>query len=157
MNTSTGDKCRKRVFIGSSVESLGLAYALQKSMEHAVDPTVWSQGTFSLTTSALQSLMRALSEFDDAIFVFAPNDVAIMRKDVVEITRDNVIFELGLFMGKLGPEHCFIVSPRDVPDFHIPTDLAGIGRATYKPDRKDGNVEAALGPAVFQILKQICG
>jgi CRP/FNR family cyclic AMP-dependent transcriptional regulator len=40
--------------------------------------------------------------------------------------RDNVLFELGLFMGRLGPKRVFIVHEADV-NLKLPADLAGIG------------------------------
>lgn len=146
---------RRRVFIGSSAESINIAFALQKGLEHATDPTVWNQGIFSLTSSSLQSLIQALDQFDYAIFLFTPDDIALMRGDRKNIVRDNVIFEMGLFLGRLGPSRCSIVSPRDAEDLHLPSDLLGIVRATYNSSRSDGNIEAALGPVVFQVLRSI--
>jgi predicted nucleotide-binding protein len=48
-----------------------------------------------------------------------------MRGSVSDTIRDNVIFELGFFIEKLGKKRCFIVMPDDI-DFQIPTDLVGI-------------------------------
>ncbi len=39
--------------------------------------------------------------------------------------RDNVLFELGLFMGALGREHTFIVHCHD-EQLDLPSDLAGV-------------------------------
>ena len=72
-----------------------------------------------------------------------------------QFVRDNVIFELGMFIGKLGKKRCFIVSPRTQEPFRIPTDLLGVTPATYNPNRDDGKLSAALGPACNKIRQTI--
>jgi predicted nucleotide-binding protein len=69
--------------------------------------------------------------------------------------RDNVIFELGFFMGALGPERTFIVYSRDNSPT-LPSDLAGVTVATFA-ERQDGNIDAAVGPASIQIKQAIEG
>ncbi|WP_370125114.1 TIR domain-containing protein [Bradyrhizobium ottawaense] len=59
---------KPRVFIGSSVEQLELAYATQEAMEHDVEPTVWSQGVFSPSRTAMASLIDQLDDSDFGIF-----------------------------------------------------------------------------------------
>jgi len=73
-----------------------------------------------------------------------------MRNDETLGPRDNIIFELGLFMGRLGRERTFIVRPASGP-LKIPSDLAGISTAAFDWPRSDGNYRAALGPACDQI------
>src|SRR5437879_617847 len=91
---------RPRLFIGSSNESLDYAYAIQQNLEDDAEVTVWKNGIFQLTKTAVESLIKALDKSDFAVFVFAPNDVLRLRKKNFAAVRDNVIFELGLFMGK---------------------------------------------------------
>jgi hypothetical protein len=143
---------KPRLFIGSSVESLLVANAIHENLEHSIDCTIWSQGVFELSTSALDSLVKsAKTNFDAAVFVFAADDRAWIRNNEVSVTRDNVIFELGLFMGALGKERVFFVVPRNTPQLRLPTDLLGITPADYDPNRTDGNLQAALGPACNKI------
>ncbi|MCV9965693.1 nucleotide-binding protein [Pararhizobium sp. BT-229] len=144
---------KPRLFIGSSTENLEIAYALQESLEHDAEPTVWSQGVFDASKYTMEALNDLLDETDFAVFVFAPDDVTNIRKAEKQTVRDNVIFELGLFIGRIGRERCFIVIPRGVDDFHLPSDLLGLTPATYDPERQDANVVAALGPAVNRIRK----
>ena len=138
---------RPRLFIGSSVESLDIAYAIQENLERDCDPTVWTQGVFDLSTSTLDSLLQVLDRFDNAVFVFSPDDLATIRGDDKAVARDNVVFELGLFVGRLGRDKCFFVVPRNTSKLHIPTDLLGITPLEFSPDRDDANLVAALGPA----------
>jgi hypothetical protein len=143
------------LFIGSSVESLRVAYAIQENLQYNAEVTVWTQGLFDLSEVTVESLMNAASSFDFAAFVFSPDDVIRIRESNYRGVRDNVIFELGLFMGKLGRRRAFIISPAGVQDFHLPTDLLGVTRGTYDAGRTDGNLIAALGPACNRIREAI--
>lgn len=146
---------KPRVFIASSVEHVDLAYAVQEGLEHDVEATVWSQGVFSPSRSTMASIVDQLDEADFAIFIMAPDDVTNMRSQSVSTVRDNVIFELGLFAGRLGHERCFMVVPRGNDDLHLPTDLLGLMPAAYDADRQDQNMVAALGPACNRIRKSM--
>lgn len=68
---------------------------------------MWKDGVFQPSSSTLVDLMRILRNSDFAIFVFSPDDVSIMRDNMDQVVRDNVLFELGLFIGRLGQERCF--------------------------------------------------
>ena len=141
---------KPKVFVASSVEGLDIAYPLQVNLQHDADITVWSQGVFSLSVTPLDSITEALNSSDFGIFVFSPDDESKMRGNVTDTVRDNVIFELGLFIGKLGKRRCFIVMPDNI-NFHIPTDLVGVTPAKYSGERDKSEIAAALGPACHEI------
>lgn len=144
-----------RLFIGSSTEAVDYANALQENLEKDADCTVWTQGVFNLSGTIFSELLRNLGEFDCAVFIFSPHDKLVLRgKDHLAV-RDNVLFELGLFCGRLGAERVFIVAPYDVKDMRIPTDLAGVTFANYQSGREDGNHCAILGAACNQIRKKL--
>lgn len=144
---------KPRLFIASSVEGLEVAYAAQENLEYEFEVTVWPQGVFELSSTALASLVAAADNFDTAIFVFSPDDQAVSRGSSLPAVRDNVLFELGLFIGKLGPEKCFIFKPRSFSELHFPSDLIGLTPASYDGERADGNLAAALGPACNKIRR----
>ena len=144
-----------RMFIGSSVENLDAAFALQEELEYDAECTVWTQGIFNLSRSTISDLIQASERVHTAAFIFAPDDITTIRNKKTITVRDNVIFELGLFIGALGLEQCFIVIPRGADDMHIPTDLVGITTASYEPERSDDNINAALGPVATKIRRSL--
>lgn len=152
--TTTGKKLPKPiVFVGSSAQNLPLAYAIQANLENDADVIVWSQGVFALGCPSLTALEKQLRISDFGVFIFAPDDVAIMLDQKHKVARDNVVFELGLFMGRLGSERCYIVQPAS-PEVHLPTDLSGITVAFYDLTHA-GGVQAALGGPCNKIRDRI--
>ncbi|MBK6717236.1 MAG: nucleotide-binding protein [Burkholderiales bacterium] len=144
------------LFIASSSESVEVAYALQENLEPYAEVTVWSQGVFEPSKFALESLINVLETAEFGVFIFSPDDVVRIRGEQKQAVRDNIIFELGLFVGRLSRERNFIILPRGGEDtFHLPTDLIGVTAALYESNRQDGNLRAALGPAASKISKAI--
>jgi hypothetical protein len=134
------------LFIGSSTEGLDFARAVRTSLSDVAETTLWNDGVFSLGRTFIESLISALSRFDFAALILTPDDQMVVRNDETLGPRDNIVFELGLFMGRLGRERTFIVRPGSGP-LKIPSDLAGISVAAFDWPRSDGNYRAALGPA----------
>lgn len=145
---------KSRIFIGSSVEGLGIAYAIQQNLLHDAETTVWDQGVFELSSTTIESLTKTLSGADFGVFVFSPDDILKIRGKETSSVRDNVLFEMGLFIGRLGRERVFFILPEGA-DIHIPTDLLGITPGRYDPNRSDRSMQAATGPVSHQIRLQI--
>lgn len=145
---------KPKVFIGSSVEGLEVAYSIQQNLHHEVEGTVWAQGIFELSRNTMESLSDALNSVDFGVFIFTPDDVVTMRGNQASIVRDNVLFELGLFIGKLGRNRVFFIIPEG-NNIQLPTDLLGITPGKYTTDRSDNNLAAATGAACNQIRIQI--
>lgn len=145
---------KPRVFIGASRENQDVAEAIQQSLDHVAEVEVWDQGTFGPSQYPLESLEIRLDTADFAIFVFSPDDVTMMRGVEKNTVRDNVVFELGLFIGRLTRRRTFIFSPRN-SSLHLPTDLAGLTPLDYDADRGDGNLRAGLGSACTSVRAAI--
>jgi hypothetical protein len=141
------------LFLGSSVEGLEVAYAIQENLEFDAEATIWKQGVFRPSRQTLSELITASERVDFAAFVFSGDDIVMIRGQQHAAVRDNVIFEMGLFMGALGVSRCFYIVPRDGDPLHLPTDLLGVAPLTYRSKRSDGNLVAALGTACNQIRR----
>lgn len=136
------------------MEGLSVAYAIQQNLTHDAESTVWDQGIFELSKTTIESLTAAVDMSDIGIFVFSPDDISIMRESEKRTVRDNVLFEFGLFVGKLGRSRVFFVVP-EKSDLRMPTDLLGVTPGTYNPEREDRSLQAATGPVCNQIREAI--
>ena len=137
-----------RVFIGCSTEALRCAHALQQNLEHHAHAEVWTHGAFRPSHYPVDELLLKASEVEYAILVLHPDDSVVSRGARLPAARDNVVLELGIFLGKLGRERTFVVQPRGA-GLRIPSDLHGFGITEYDPSHP--NLRAALGPAAAEI------
>lgn len=144
---------KPRIFVASSRESLDVADAFNINLDYQAEVTVWKNG-FALSQTTIDSLVKLAESVDFAIFIFTPDDIAVIREATQQVARDNVIYELGIFTGTLGKDRCFIVKPRDV-DLHLPSDLLGLTPADYNGSRTDGNLEAAVNHPCALIKKRV--
>ena len=144
---------RPRVFVGSSTEGLVLAEIIQLNLDHLCEVTVWHQGVFTPGSGTLETLLSVANEFDFAVLLLTPDDFVTSRGDSSTSARDNVIFELGLFMGALGRDRTMIVYDR-TSEMKIPSDLAGVTMITYQP-HSSGDHEATLGAPCTRLKQQI--
>ncbi|HEX9735277.1 MAG TPA: nucleotide-binding protein [Thermoanaerobaculia bacterium] len=144
---------RQRVFIGSSTEGLPVARELQASLSAGLEVEIWDQGTvFGLGRATLEALENTVSSYDFGVFVFTPDDELLSRGSSKPVARDNVVFEMGLFAGRLGRLRAFVVKPKG-DSVALPSDLAGISTASYDPDLK--SLAAAVEPACERIRDAI--
>ncbi|MFS1891245.1 TIR domain-containing protein [Vibrio lentus] len=144
---------KPRVFIGSSVESLPIADAIAENLEFDAEVTIWRNGTFNLSSNALDDLASKAKSVDFSIFIFSPDDLTIMRSREKYVVRDNVVFELGLFIGAIGKNRCFIVKPRGV-ELHFPSDLLGITPTDFDANRTDEDLPSSLNYSATQIKRE---
>jgi hypothetical protein len=143
------------LFIASSTEGLPVAYDIQEALEHDCHATVWKQGVFEASSTVLDDLLACLKKPQFALFVFTPDDSLRLRGASHRVVRDNVVFEMGLFIGAFGLPRCMHIVPRGVGDLHLPSDLLGLTALDYPVDRPDKNRIAALGPACNKIRRRL--
>ena len=145
---------RPYLFVGSSKESLYIAESIRSNLEcDDLVVRLWTDGVFGASQFPLIDLERQIREADFAVLVLGPDDEVVSRNQRSEAPRDNVIFELGLFMGALTHERTFMIIPREC-EIKIPTDLLGLTPLSYRL----GNVSdfsTLLTPACDELRKII--
>ena len=142
-------KRRPFVFIGSSAEGLEVAKAIQANLDYAFECQIWSQGLFGLSEGTLETLVNAMERFDFAILALTADDLITSRGSEQKSPRDNVLFELGLFIGGLGKDRVYMILDRDAK-LKLLSDLAGITPATFKLPNS-GTMQSAVGSACTAI------
>lgn len=143
-----------RVFVISSAEAIPIARAVNNALSHddfIVD--VWTEGTFRAANYTLEDLERKVDDSDFAVAIAHADDVTESRDKQWPTPRDNVIFELGLFMGRLGRRRAILMEPRE-EKLKLPSDLAGISTITYKFE-KGKDTAALMAPACNQLRELI--
>jgi predicted nucleotide-binding protein len=117
---------KPHIFIASSAEGIAIAEEIQLALHHTFEVQLWSQDLFTPSSNALDDLLAGLSEWDFGVFVLSPDDVVKLRNQEYSSVRDNVLFELGLAMGRLGRARALMVRPSDTKTLRIASDLAAI-------------------------------
>ncbi|MBX7044430.1 MAG: nucleotide-binding protein [Ignavibacteria bacterium] len=141
---------KPKIFIGSSKESEQLAEKIKKSFGNSAQVQIWNKGFFSISDTALESLINSINEYHFAIFIFSDDDLTISREQVFKTSRDNVILEYGLFLGHYkDKKRVFILRP-NVRNLKIPSDLNGLTVGFY-----DINKEATIKKLCLEIKKNI--
>lgn len=144
-----------RLFIGSSSEGSAIARNLAAELENHTncEVTRWDVNVFEPGGYTLDSLLRQADSADFAILVATPDDMVVVRGKESASMRDNVLLELGIFLGALGRERAYLLAPSDT-ELRIPSDLLGLTRLPYRT-RADGDMRAAVNAAVLQVEEQI--
>lgn len=132
------------------MEQLPVARAVNTALDHDAHCNVWTYG-FDPSRFTLESLEDELRKSDFAVFVLAPDDITISRKQKTRSPRDNVILELGINIGALTRRRTFILIERGVQS-KIPSDLLGLTPLTFECRSP---LAAAVEPAWNGIREQI--
>jgi len=150
----TAARERVRVFVMSSAEALPVTRLIAQHFEH--DPflaVVWNHGVFKASNYTLEDLEAELDDSDFAIAIAHADDVVISRENEWPAVRDNVIFELGMFIGRLGRRRAFLMEPRGA-GVRLPSDLAGLTTIPYRVEQ-GRDALAAIAPACDRLRELI--
>lgn len=139
---------KKRIFIGSSTEELDLANAAKTILEFEKDfevtiwnEEVWEKAVFRLNNNYLNDLIRATLQFDFGILIGTKDDKVEVRGNEELQPRDNILFELGLFIGRLGLNNCAFLIDKEIK---LLSDIKGISLARFERDNMDTFTKAII-------------
>jgi hypothetical protein len=141
---------RPTIFIGSSTKGLEVAKAVRTYFKNLADVIIWNEGVFGFSEGTLEALVAKLEDFDFAILVATLDDCLIKDGVLYPVPRDNVLFELGLFIGHLGRKRVFLLSPNSEAA-HLPSDLLGVKVAHYETLDPGRSLEDATRTACVSI------
>jgi hypothetical protein len=137
---------KPRVFIGSSREGCSKARIIKKQLSMVAECQLWDEGFFENNKSSFESLSEGAVLFDFAILVATDDDIQLKRNVVESIARDNIIFEFGLYIGRLGRNRCFFVKEKGLD---LPSDLYGIALPEFI------NQPSKNGKSLKEVSKEI--
>lgn len=145
-----------RVFIISSAEARHVGRMVRNAFEHDTDTilaTLWTDDVFKVANYTLQDIEAQIDDSDFAVAIAHADDLTESRGKPWPSPRDNVVFELGMFMGKLGRQRAILMEPRD-EKVKLPSDMSGI---TTIPYRYQGSQDAAalMAPACDKLREHI--
>src|SRR5437016_5887021 len=103
-----GEKIQKpSVFIGSSANGELIARAVEENLTSHAETSLWPH--MFPKGGNLESLDAIADNHDFAAVVLTPDDLTNSKGQTLSSPRDNVLLELGLFMGRLGRDRTFAI------------------------------------------------
>lgn len=150
-----GAGVKPTLFIGSSTEQMEVARALELNLSDDAEVTIWPL-TFHPGGTIYDQLIQQSRSSDFAVIIVNPDDKIISKGNEATAPRDNVIFELGLFLGSIGPERVFAICSEDAKQkAKLPSGYLGVDLLTYDGERSDHELIKALSPPSTRILGAI--
>ena len=128
-----------------------IVHGHEKEMKEAVARTLSKLGLDPIILHERPNQGRTIiekftdySDVSSAVVLLSPDDLAYPKnrfpKDAKLRPRQNVVFELGFFIGKLGRERVFVLHRED-QNFEMPSDYSGV---LYIPYNESTSWQTAL-------------
>jgi Predicted nucleotide-binding protein containing TIR-like domain len=145
---------KRKLFIGSSGgRGVSIAQDVASQINAAcsewLECDIWDRGdVFAINRSFLDSLLRAAQRYHYGIFVATKDDPTEKKGVSIIEARDNVIFEMGLFLGSMGISRSFLLVEKGVG---LPSDFDGITMPRFSIDDQE-----SAKKAVAELVQAIC-
>lgn len=142
---------KRKIFIGSSKEGIEIANRMRDQINTQlgdwIECETWRDGNvFSLNKNTLECLVKASRKYDYGILVASKDDILLKRLMISRVMRDNVLFEMGLFLGSLGLQRAFLVTHDKIS---LPSDYDGVTVVKYSAKTIDDKIKGVIA----EILK----
>lgn len=142
-----GRKPLPKLFIGSSSEQKDVVNAFAQVLADSADCIPWflaDEFSSRASFSSFNALCEASQVYDFGLFILTPDDSLTHRRKKYKCPRDNVVFEMGLFIGNLGPERVLgVLQTVDKPPMKIPSDLLSVNMPRFTFDNEDRGASIA--------------
>ena len=148
-----------RVFVGSAGKSRDLACRVaQQPKQQAqdlrppvrIEATSWEY-TFQSGDITYDRLLECVRDYEFGVFVFTADDDAVIDGKDTKLTRDNVIFELGLWAGAHGRDHAHVLKAAG-EQMRLLTDLDGYVTQSFEHG-SDQSLDDACGKTLKKIIQ----
>lgn len=140
-----------RVFVGSSLEASDEDKLVRRILEdNGIEPITW-KNVFNVGEFSLDSLINISEKVHGAIIISTPDDKVWYRGTEIFAPRDNILFEMGLFIKALGAKHVALIFCKDFDGKSpkMPTDINGMNVIFFEKNKSVAN-ETHLEKWIYQ-------
>ena len=130
-----------------------MAEAIEDNLASVAEITTWKHA-FRVGQTFYTELINLRDRFDFAVIVLTPDDITTSRDVRLLSPRDNVVFELGLFLGSIGSERVYAILAEG-SDVKVLSDYLGVSVLRYDSNRSDRNLIKALSAPCVRIKQRI--
>lgn len=140
------------LFIASSTEGLAIAGLLKELLSDDADIDIWhEEDMFAKDNTFLSSLLNLSSFYDYAIMVMSADDHLTKRKQSGSAPRDNILFEYGLFLGRIGPNRAYAVCEKGI---QLPSDFFDVKMHQYEKGEQTGTQITAIAAEISLSIRR---
>ncbi|MBF0213843.1 MAG: nucleotide-binding protein [Magnetococcales bacterium] len=142
-----------KIFIASSSGALTVSERLANNLNKHTNLTasLWND-SFPLGNFTLETLEEIPTQYEYGIFILTPDDILEKKGEIRPVGRDNVLFELGLFIGRHGRKKSFIITSSSL---HLPSDLNGLTIMNYTEKEIEAIKDETIEEFSIKIHKHI--
>lgn len=153
------------IVVFSSSESYTIAEGISYHLEKLFTAKPWKVFFGENKTTPLWTFFKKLFYYDYAIVILSNDNIILDKNSGVQqgVPKDNVLFELGATMARLGPQKTIILVP-DEPKINLPGYFKDIKPHIFTYQNKDSytgdqNKEATADAAlqIKEMLDQVTG